>query len=146
MKKNYVRLEGNVGFDPRVNTLETGSTVMRLSIATDESYKNRAGELVTETVWHNVVAWESKTLPEFRLINKGVGLIVIGRIKPVQYTTKTGVGRSTYEIVASQILFTADQKDDETHKAEELPQVEAPKQAVLKEETPTASKSRKKAK
>lgn len=143
MKKNYVRLEGNVGFDPRVNTLETGSTVMRLSIATDESYKNRAGEFVRETVWHNVVAWESKTLPQFSTIHKGSGLIVIGKIKPVQYTTKTGVERSTYEIVASEIQFIADTTNDII---DALKDIETPKEATLKEYAPAATKSRKKAK
>ena len=49
---------------------------MRLSIATDDSYKNRAGEYVRETVWHNVVAWENKTFTVFRLITKETGLVV----------------------------------------------------------------------
>lgn len=56
MKKNYVRLEGNFGFTPRVTPLESGATVMRLSIATNDRFKNRAGEFVDETVWHNIVA------------------------------------------------------------------------------------------
>lgn len=133
MKKNYVRLEGNVGFDPRINSLENGQTVMRLSIATDDSYRNKAGEFVQETVWHSVCAWQSKYLPDFSRISKGSHLVVIGRIKPIQYTTSAGVERLTYEIVASEIQITADKA-----------QAPAEPVAVLKEEKP-APKKRKKA-
>jgi len=52
MKKNYVRLEGNVGFTPRVTPLESGATVMRMSIATNDRFKNRAGEFVKSIPEH----------------------------------------------------------------------------------------------
>lgn len=133
MKKNYVRLEGNVGFDPRINSLENGQSVMRLSIATDESYRNRAGELVQETVWHSVCAWQSKYLPDFTRIKKGTGLVIIGRIKPVQYTTSAGVEKSTYEIVASEIQIISEKVNTPAEPV-----------AVLKEEKPKASRKRKK--
>ncbi len=97
---NRVELKGNVGFDPKINTLEEGGVVMRLSLATNENYKNRKGELLEETVWHNVVAWAGKNMPNFEKIKKGDFLEITGRLKPVQYVTKTGVERQTYEIVA----------------------------------------------
>lgn len=100
---NRVELRGNVGFDPRINSLEEGFQVMRLSLATNEAYKNRKGEWQEETVWHNVVAWAGKNMPDFSLIRKGNTLSVTGRIKPVNYQTKAGVERQTYEIVATSI-------------------------------------------
>ncbi|PKP41917.1 MAG: single-stranded DNA-binding protein [Bacteroidetes bacterium HGW-Bacteroidetes-10] len=100
---NRVELRGNVGFDPRINSLEDGVQVMRLSLATNEAYKNKKGEWQEETVWHNIVAWAGKGMPEFSSIRKGNTLSVTGRIKPVQYQTKTGVERQTYEIVALSI-------------------------------------------
>ena len=133
MKKNYVRLEGNVGFTPRVTPLESGTTVMRLSIATNDRYKNRAGEFVDETVWHNIVAWEGNGMPDFNQIHTGAPLTVIGKIKPVQYTTKAGIEKMTYEIVASQILLTAEQKEAD------LPEV-----AAEAEETPLPERNKKK--
>jgi single-strand DNA-binding protein len=105
---NKVELKGNVGFDPRINNLEEGGTVMRLSLATNESYKNRKGELVEDTVWHNIVAWSGKGMPEFSRIKKGSFLSVTGRIKPVQYQTKTGADKHTYEIVAYSIKLPLD--------------------------------------
>ncbi len=129
MKKNYVRLEGNVGFAPRMTTLENDSTVIRLSIATNDRYKNRAGEFVDEAVWHNIVIWAGKNTPDFSELQKGAHLVVEGRIRPVQYTSKAGVERQTYEILASNIEVVAP-------KGADLPAfVELPKEAVLAEET-----------
>ncbi len=100
---NRVELKGNVGFEPRINSFEDGGTVMRLSLATNESFKNRKGELQEETVWHNIVAWAGKGMPDFAQIKKGSFLEVTGRLKPVQYQTKTGADKYSYEIIAYSI-------------------------------------------
>ena len=55
--RNKVQLIGNLGNDPEILNLETGSKLAKFSIATNESYKNKNGERVTDTQWHNVVAW-----------------------------------------------------------------------------------------
>lgn len=104
MKSNYVRLTGNVGVTPRVNTFEE-SSVINLTIATNDKYKNKAGEIIEETVWHNIVAWSSPKMADFNTIEKGSKVIVEGRIRPVSYTTKTGIVKCTYEIVASSITL-----------------------------------------
>jgi len=100
---NRVELKGNVGFDPKIISLEDGGSLMRLSLATNETFRNKKGELQEETVWHNIVAWNGKNMPDFSNIKKGSHLLVVGRIKPVQYQTKTGTERQTYEIVAINI-------------------------------------------
>ena len=100
---NRVELRGHVGFDPRISSLEDGLQVMRLSLATNEAYKNRKVEWQEETVWHNLVAWAGKSMAQFGSIRKGSTISVTGRIKPVNYQTKAGVERQTYEIVASSI-------------------------------------------
>jgi single-strand DNA-binding protein len=100
---NRVELKGNVGFDPKITTLEDGGLVMKLSLATNESFKNRKGEWQEETIWHNVVAWNSKGMVDFTQIKKGSFISVVGKIKPVQYQTKNGVDRQTYEIMAYNI-------------------------------------------
>jgi single-strand DNA-binding protein len=55
--KNKVQLIGNLGNAPEVKTLESGKKMARFSVATSESYRNAKGEKVTETQWHNLVAW-----------------------------------------------------------------------------------------
>ena len=53
--RNKVQLIGNLGNDPEVITLESGKTLAKFTIATNESYKNANGEKVTDTQWHNSV-------------------------------------------------------------------------------------------
>ena len=113
--------------------LESGATVMRLSIATNDRFKNRAGEFVEETVWHNIVAWEGNGMPDFHQIHTGTPLSVIGKLKPVQYTPKAGIEKMTFEIVASQILFTAGQK-----------KADLPEEVAVVEETPIPESNKKK--
>ena len=55
--RNKVQLIGNLGNDPEIITLESGKKLAKFSIATNESYKNSLGEKITDTQWHNVVAW-----------------------------------------------------------------------------------------
>ena len=54
---NKVILIGNLGKDPEVRYLDNGRAVTNFSLATSETYKNKAGERVTNTEWHNVVLW-----------------------------------------------------------------------------------------
>jgi single-strand DNA-binding protein len=110
---NRVELRGNVGFDPRITELEDGVKVMKLSMATNESYKNKKGEWQEETVWHNVVAWAGKCVPDFNNIKKGCNISVTGRLKPVNYQTKSGIERQTYEIVALSVKLNSVNEDDQ---------------------------------
>ena len=55
--KNKVQLIGNLGNNPEVRTTESGKKMARFSIATDETYRTSKGDKVTETQWHNLIAW-----------------------------------------------------------------------------------------
>lgn len=109
---NRVELRGNVGFDPKISTLEDGGLIMRLSLATNEAFKNRKGEWQEETIWHNIVAWNTRGMPDFARIKKGSLISVLGKIKPIQYQTKAGVDRQTYEIIAYNIKQLDTDKQD----------------------------------
>ena len=54
---NKVMLIGRLGQDPEVRNTQDGRSLCTFSIATSESYKNKAGERVTNTEWHNIVLW-----------------------------------------------------------------------------------------
>lgn len=97
---NRVELKGNVGVEPRIYNLEDGGSVARFSMATNEGYLNRKGEYVQETVWHTIVAWKGKNIPDLSVITKGAFLSVVGKLKPVQYVAKSGVERESYEVIA----------------------------------------------
>ena len=100
---NRVELKGNVGADPKIFVMEEGASVARFSMATNESYLNKKGEYVKETIWHNIVAWKGKNIPDFSVIKKGSFISLLGKLKPVNYVTKSGVERESYEIIAYNI-------------------------------------------
>ncbi len=100
---NRVELKGFVGYDPKINSFEDGLELVKFSLATNESVKNKEGEYNTQTIWHNIIAWSNKNMPPFSCMKKGSYIGVIGKIKPISFTTKAGVEKQTYEIVASSI-------------------------------------------
>lgn len=91
---NRVRLTGNLGFDPEVRETAKGRKVARLSVATNESYKNASGERVTDTQWHTVVAWGQTAEMAERLLRKGTAVAVEGRLAHRSY--EGGGGRRIY--------------------------------------------------
>lgn len=96
---NNVRLIGNLGFDPEVREIAKGRKVARFSVATNESYINAAGEQVTDTQWHTVVAWGKMAEQVERLLGKGSPVVLEGRLVHRSYTLKAGAKRYVTEIV-----------------------------------------------
>ena len=88
--RNKVQLIGNLGNDPEIVLLENGSKLAKFSIATNESYKNAEGEKVTDTQWHNIVAWgKTAEIVENYLI-KGKEVAIEGKLVSRSYETKEG--------------------------------------------------------
>lgn len=117
MSVNKAILVGNVGNDPEVKYLEGGTAVARFSLATTEVYKNRSGERVSQTEWHNVVVW--RQLAEFteKYISKGRQLYVEGKITNRTWEDKDGNKRYTTEIVANSIQLLGRKPDEESDSA-----------------------------
>ena len=100
---NRIELQGRVGI---VRTNEhNGMRVANFSLATDLLYKTRDGAAVSETTWHNVVAWSRKGMPDFEAIRKGTFLALEGKIRYVKYTTAAGEEKNITEIVAQKIII-----------------------------------------
>lgn len=74
-------LIGNLGKDPEVKTFENGGKVANCSLATTETWKNKAGEKVTETDWHNVVFNGALADVAEKYLKKGDKVMVSGRSK-----------------------------------------------------------------
>lgn len=109
--RNRVHLIGNLGKDPEVKELESGKKVAKLSIATTESYKNAKGERVSDTQWHNIVAWESKAGIVEKYMKKGDQIAVEGKIVNRNYEDKNGQKQYVTEIVANEFLLLEKKKD-----------------------------------
>jgi single-strand DNA-binding protein len=100
MSVNKAILVGNVGNDPEVRHLEVGTPVANFSLATSETYKNKEGERITQTEWHNVVVWRGLAEVVEKYVHKGQQLYIEGRIRTRTWDDKDGNKRYTTEIVA----------------------------------------------
>ena len=101
---NKVILVGNMGKDPEVRHLEGGSTVASFSLATSETYVDRrTNEKITQTEWHNIVAWRKTAEFVEKYLGKGRQVYVEGKLKTRNWTDKEGVTRYTTEVVADTV-------------------------------------------
>ena len=104
---NRVEIMGRVGLEPKITTFEDGKQVIRLSVATEETFKDRNGELKQETTWHIVVAWSGKEMPQLAEIKKGQRISAMGKIKNRSYEGRDGQTRYCYEILAHTLKVIA---------------------------------------
>ena len=110
--KNKVSLIGNLGFDPEVREIAKGRKVARLSVATNDSYRNASGERVTDTQWHTVVAWGRTAEMVERLLRKGAPVALEGRLVHRSYDAKDGSKRYITEIVMNDFQVLPSKKED----------------------------------
>ncbi len=98
---NRVTLIGRLGKDPEVRRLESGAAVAKFTLATSESYKDKDGNKVDTTEWHNVVVWRSLAEIAEKFLKKGMLVYVEGKLTYRDYTDKDNVKKFFTEIVAS---------------------------------------------
>lgn len=101
---NKVILIGNVGADPEIRTLEGGTKVARIRIATTERIYNRTTQETKEhTEWHSVTLWRNMADFADRFVRKGSQVYIEGRIRSRDWTDEAGVKRYAIEIVADEM-------------------------------------------
>ena len=103
--RNKVQLIGNLGNNPEVITLESGKKLAKFSIATNDSYKNASGEKITDTQWHNVIAWNKTAEIVEKYLTKGNEIAVEGKLTSRSYENKEGVKKYITEIVVNELLM-----------------------------------------
>lgn len=103
--RNRVQLIGNLGKDPEIKNLESGKIVANFSMATSETYKNAKGTKVTDTQWHNLVAWGKTAEIIDQYLHKGSEVAVEGKLVHRSYDGKDGQKRYITEIVIDQLLM-----------------------------------------
>lgn len=103
--RNKVQLIGNLGNDPEILNLESGKTLAKFTIATNESYKNSNGEKVTDTQWHNIIAWGKTAQIIEKYVSKGKEVAIEGKLTSRSYETKEGEKRYITEIVCNELLM-----------------------------------------
>ncbi|WP_297760597.1 single-stranded DNA-binding protein [uncultured Muriicola sp.] len=107
--KNKVQLIGNLGQDPEVVNLDSGSKLAKFSIATNETYRNTKGEKVTDTQWHNIVVWGKLADVVEKFLFKGSEVAVEGKLIHRSYENKDGEKRFISEIKCNELLMLGKQ-------------------------------------
>jgi len=102
--RNRVQLIGNLGQNPEISTFESGRKKATFSMATSERYRNAQGEQVTETQWHNIVAWGKMADVAERMLAKGREVVVEGKLVSRTYTDKQGQQKLITEVVVNELL------------------------------------------
>lgn len=103
--RNKVQLIGNLGSDPEIVTLESGKKIAKFAIATNENYKNTQGEKVTDTQWHNLIAWNKTADIVEQFVTKGKEIAVEGKLTSRSYEDKAGQTRYITEVVVNELLL-----------------------------------------
>ncbi len=119
---NKVILVGNLGKDPEVKYLDNGVAVANFSLATTENYKNREGERVSQTEWHNIVLWRGLAEVAEKYLKKGANIYIEGKIKTRKWEDKEGVTRYSTEILGDNMTMLGGRPslEDKTDTSDEL--------------------------
>ena len=107
---NKVQLIGHLGMDPEVKNFENGK-MLRISIATDASYKDKDGNKVQDTHWHTLVGWNKIAELGEQFFKKGKHVAIEGMLVNRSYQDKEGVKRYATEVKLEQFLLLG-RKDD----------------------------------
>ncbi len=118
---NKVTLIGNLGADPEVRTLESGVSVARLNVATNENYKDKDGNWQTETEWHTVIAWRDLANRLQSQAKKGSLVYIEGKLTHRSWTDANGQARKTTEILANVVRLLEKREGSPTYNQSPMP-------------------------
>jgi single-strand DNA-binding protein len=108
--RNRVQLIGNLGQNPEVKEFDGGKKVARFSVATTETYRDKDGNQVKDTQWHNLVAWNKNAEIVEKYLEKGKEVAIDGKLTSRSYETKEGVKKYVTEVVVNELLMLGSRK------------------------------------
>lgn len=109
--KNKVNLIGRLGADPEVVTFDSGRTLARFTMATNENYKDKKGEWIENTQWHNINTWGKTADRVKQSLTKGQEIMLEGKLVHQSYETASGEKRYTTIIEATEFLIISEKKE-----------------------------------
>lgn len=110
--KNSVNLIGNLGKDVEIKELTSGSKVAKIVIATNDYYKNNKGETVTETQWHNLIAWGKTAELMSKVLSKGSEVAIQGKLVHRNYEDKDGNMKYISEVKVNEFIKVSRQEKE----------------------------------
>lgn len=102
---NKVLLIGNLGADPDLRYIPSGAAVCEMRLATNESWKDKAGQKQERTEWHRIVVWGQRAELCAQYLSKGRQVYIEGRLRTRSWEDRDGNTRYTTEIVATDVQF-----------------------------------------
>jgi len=112
MTVNKAIIVGNLGSDPELRETRSGAAVCNLRIATNERRRDPEGEWGNHTEWHSVVAFGNTAEAIGKYLSKGKQVYIEGRLQTRKWTDKEGAERYKTEIVAEQVKFLNNPRDE----------------------------------
>ncbi|MBP2831570.1 single-stranded DNA-binding protein [Aquimarina sp. U1-2] len=103
--KNKVQLIGNLGQEPEIVNLESGKKLAKFSLATNDYYYDKKGDKITDTQWHNIVAWGKTADIIEKYVNKGQEIAIEGKLTSRSYEDNTGQKKYITEVVCNELLM-----------------------------------------
>ena len=103
--RNKVQLIGRLGQDPEIISFADGNKMAKFSLATDESYKDKSGNKVERTEWHNIVVKGGLVKVVETYVTKGKEIAIEGRLSSRSYDDKDGNKRYITEITCYELLM-----------------------------------------
>ena len=117
---NKVILIGNLGKDPEIITFETAKKAT-FPLATTEYFKNKAGEKVEQTEWHNIVCWRGLADIAEKILKKGTQIFIEGKLRTRSWEDKDGNKRYITEVVADNFSVLANRNHPDNNQETEQP-------------------------
>jgi len=102
---NRVMLLGNLGADPELRMTSGGQAVLKLRLATSETYVDKNRQRQERTEWHNVVIWGKRAEALAKILTKGSRIFIEGGLRTSSYEDRDGHKRYRTEVVCSNILL-----------------------------------------
>ena len=119
---NKVVLIGNVGKDVELKTVGNGAEVANFSIATNETWRDKEGNLKQRTDWHSIVAWKKLAEECAKYIKKGDLVLVEGKLRLREWEDKNGNKRRNNEIeLGKLVILTGKESKKEEPEDDDLP-------------------------
>jgi len=112
--RNKVQLIGNLGANPEIRSFDNGKSMARFTLATTDSYRDASGKRISETQWHNLVAWGGLAKIAEKYLIKGSEVAVEGKLTHRTYEDKDGNKKYYTEVVLHDLVLlrTRNEKED----------------------------------
>ena len=107
---NKVQLTGHLGSNPDIRVTDKGKKHARFSLATNEFYRNSNGDTISNTYWHNLVAWGKVADIAEKYLDKGSEVVIEGKLVNRNYNGKDGNKKFITEVQINEMLLLGEKK------------------------------------